>query len=94
LVTFVLLVRPALLHMQGWRGTGHGGFAGVLGEGLRNDGGRRHFVRVLFDQEGKLRSAGFQASHRLGSLPAAVGLVDLPPGAQYEPGRSVHVIPF
>ena len=53
---------------------------------------RRHFVGVLTDADGQVRSAGAQASHLLGSLAAADGLVDVPPQTTLAAGATVRVI--
>ena len=91
-VTFLLLVRPALRHWQGAVETGLLRRPGVLGEPLANRGDRRHFLRVRFAQDGKVYSAGGQASHALASLAAADGLVDLEPGARQAAGEPVTVL--
>ena len=78
-VTFLLLVRPALIRWQGARNVSLPVHAGTLAEPLVNPGDRRHFMRVLIDSTGQVHSAGPQASHILHSLAAANGLVDVPP---------------
>jgi len=78
LVTFLLLVRPALLRWQGATDVSPSVRHGVLAEPLVNHGERRHFMRVRVDSAGKVRSAGGQASHILSSVAAANGLVDVP----------------
>ena len=91
LVTFVLLVRPALLRMQGAIHVDLPSHSGVLLEQLSNRGDRRHFMRVCAESNGKVRLSGTQASHMLSSLAAANGLVDVPPGKTLEVGASVQV---
>ncbi len=94
-VTFVLLARPAILRWQG--ASRHGGMArashpGVLAEDFVNRDQRRpHFVRVIVDEQGKIRSAGVQASHALSSLAAANGLLEIAPGAVLAAGKIVSV---
>tara|TARA_B100000929_G_scaffold249588_1_gene208920 strand:+ start:1 stop:1059 length:1059 start_codon:yes stop_codon:yes gene_type:complete len=91
LVTYLLLVRPALLNMQGaaeWRLAKR---PGCLVDELANKGDRRHFVRVTIDDHGLVRSVGGQHSHMLGSLAKANGLVDLPPGTRLAKGDPVNV---
>ena len=78
LVTFLLLVRPALLRWQGAANIALPVLPGVLAQPLVNEGGRRHFMRVKVDPAGKTVSAGFQAAHVLSSMAAANGLVDVP----------------
>jgi len=92
LVTYLLLVRPALLKMQGaaeWRLAKR---PGCLADELANKGDRRHFVRVTIDDRGLVRSAGGQRSHLLGSLARANGLVDLPSGSRLAKGDPVDVL--
>jgi molybdopterin molybdotransferase len=91
-VTFLLLVRPALLRWQGVAAVGLPAFPGVLAEPLANLGFRRHFMRVAMDASGKVHSAGAQASHALSSLAAANGLVDVPPESTLPAGSNVRVL--
>jgi molybdopterin molybdotransferase len=92
LITFLLLVRPALLRCQGAAEIALPTHPGRLAESLVNRGERRHFFRVRVDQTGQICSAGLQASHALGSLAAANGLVDVPPHTTLEAGASVQVL--
>ena len=91
-VTFLLLVRPAILRWQGANKTSLPAHPGVLGEALSNTGERRHFVRVREDATGKVFSAGKQASHALCSMAAADGLLDVPPRTTLAIGSSVTVL--
>lgn len=91
IVTFVLLVRPALLRMQGAMNVDLPSHSGVLSEPFTNKGDRRHFVRVCVEGNGKVRLSGTQASHMLSSLAAGNGLVDVPPGKTLETGATVQV---
>jgi molybdopterin molybdotransferase len=79
MVTFFLLARPALLRLQGARDLHPPLSWGRLAGSLSNKGDRRHFIRVILDAEGRIKSAGSHASHLLSSLAPASGLVDLPP---------------
>jgi molybdopterin molybdotransferase len=63
----------------------------VLAEPLTNQGARRHFLRVRVTADGKVFSAGHQASHALASLAAADGLLDLPADTALAAGQSVAV---
>jgi molybdopterin molybdotransferase len=92
LVTFHLLVRPVLRWMQGAEKAPWVRVPARLAEPLSNESQRRHFVRVQFDSQGRVRSAGLQASHALSSLALADGLVDVPPGTVLRSGRTVSVI--
>jgi len=91
LVSFLLLVRPALLRWQGAEELEMPGGLGILTEALSNPGPRRHFVRVIADSKGAVSLAGTQASHMLSSLAAANGLVDLSPQTTIPAGSSVLV---
>jgi molybdopterin molybdotransferase len=92
LVTFLLLVRPAVLRWQGAREVSLPRHPGMLAEPLSNPGQRRHFMRVQADDNGSVRSAGIQASHVLSSLAVANGLVDVPPETTLQAGASVQVM--
>ena len=92
LVTYLLMVRPALLNMQGARGWRLAKRPGRLVDEMINRGDRRHFVRVTIDDQGLVRSAGGQRSHMLGSLAKANGLVDLTPKSRLAKGERIEVI--
>ena len=92
LVTFWMLVRPALLCMAGANDVGARISFGTLAEEIRNPGDRRHFVRVTIDGEGNVRASGPQASHRLASLAASNGLADVAAGETWPAGKTVKVI--
>jgi molybdopterin molybdotransferase len=91
LLTFLLLVRPAVLRWQGAKDVSLPRVPGTMGERFRNSGPRRHFIRVKIDADGKVFSAGDQNSHILNSLAASNGLVDVPPETTLEPGTRVQV---
>lgn len=91
-VTFLLLVRPALIRLQGGVETGLPVAVGVLAEPLSNPGNRRHFVRVCLDHAGAVKASGPQGSHVMSGLADANGLLDVPPGADWEQGRVVPVL--
>src|SRR5262249_7080600 len=92
LVTFLLLVRPALLRWQGANDVALSTYPGVLAEPLANPGNRRHFMRVKMDRDGKVYSAGAQASHMLSSLASADGLIDAAPETNLPSGATVPVM--
>jgi len=92
LVTFLLLLRPALGRMQGATGVSLPKSNGALAEPVANPGDRRHFVRVVVDDAGRVRSAGTQASHSLSSLAKANGLLDVPPRTSLAEGAAVTVL--
>lgn len=91
-VTFLLLVRPALVRWQGAGAANLPTSPGTLAEALANPGDRRHFMRVSIDSAGQVRSAGAQASHIMLSLAAANGLVDVPPKTSLPAGSVVPVM--
>lgn len=90
LVTFLVLVRPALLRMAGAREVELPRVGGVLLDRAVNRGDRRHFMRVRLEQ-GNVRVLGTQASHMLGSIGNANGLLEVPPETTLEPGAAVSV---
>jgi molybdopterin molybdotransferase len=92
MVTFFLLVRPALLRWQGASDTAPTIHPATLGEPLTNRADRRHFFRVTLDASGAARSSGVQASHFLSSLADAHGLVDVRPATTLEAGQTVRVM--
>ena len=91
-VTFLMLVRPAILRWQGAKNVSLPTHTAVLGESISNSGDRRHFVRVRASADGKIFSAGKQASHALFSLSAAEGLLDVPPQTTFTDGSRVNVL--
>lgn len=91
-VTFLLLVRPAILRWQGAVATGLPVSIGTLEEPLSNPDNRRHFMRVVMDGKGRVRSGGVQASHILSSLAVAQGLIDLPPKTTLSAGTSAEIL--
>jgi molybdopterin molybdotransferase len=92
LVTFLLLVRPAVWRWQDATNVEPSSVTCVLAEALPNPGTRRHFVRVRVDENGQARSSGGQASHMLSSFALANGLVDVPPSTTLGVGTVVRVI--
>ncbi len=91
-VTFLLLARPALMRWQGARATALPEQPGRTAEAFSNSGDRRHFLRVRVDATGLVHSTGRQASHALGSLAAANGLLSLPPNSSRAAGENVMVL--
>jgi len=91
-VTFLLLVRPALMRWQGASETSLLSHPAVLSEPLNNSGNRRHFMRVIVQMDGTVVSSGMQASHALSSLANANGLVDVPPSTVLAAGETVKVL--
>jgi molybdopterin molybdotransferase len=92
-VTFLLLVRSAILRWQGQTNVSLLESSEKLAETLTNKGDRRHFVRVRRDEKsGGIKASGTQASHTLSSLANADGLVDVPPKAVFTQGQIAKVL--
>ena len=91
-VTFLLLARPAIMHMQRAANVALPGHPALLEEEVHNHGDRRHFMRVIVDAQGNVRSSGRQASHMLSSLGAGNALLELPPRVAWPVGRTVNVL--
>ena len=91
-VTAVLIALPALRRLQGHARPGLAAVPGILSAPLSNPGDRRHFMRVILEDDGRVRSAGVQASHILGPLAQANGLVDVPPATEWPAGTQVRVL--
>ncbi|MBC8001344.1 MAG: molybdopterin molybdotransferase MoeA [Opitutaceae bacterium] len=92
MVTFALLVRPALLRLQGAAEWSLPVLRADLAESLVNNGDRRHFMRVCRDPKGLIKSAGGQGSHQLSSLADAEGLVDVPAKTSLPAGSRVSML--
>ena len=91
-VTFLLLVHPALQVMQGARDWAMRTVRGELAEAVGNPAERRHFMRVVMDHQGMVRSSGIQGSHTVSALAKANGLIDVPPRTTWRPGQVVNVM--
>lgn len=81
MVTFEVLVRPALLRMAGQRALHRPRIPAVLGETLTKKAGRLHFVRVRLERQGHqvvARTTGNQSSGVLRSMVDAQGLLIFP----------------
>jgi molybdopterin molybdotransferase len=94
LVTFLVLVRPALLRWQGASQIQLPAHPATLAAPLVNGGDRRHFMRVKVDPTGQVQSAGVQASHILNSMAEANALIDVPPETTLTAGQTVNVLRF
>jgi molybdopterin molybdotransferase len=91
-VTFCLLVRPALIRLQGGRDVALRRCCGVLGEPVGNPSDRRHFMRVRIDGGGKVTLAGRQGSHLLSGLAVANALLEVPPQCEWPAGERVETL--
>jgi molybdopterin molybdotransferase len=97
LVTFLLLVRPVLLRLQGVPVAMLGMSRGLpLRAAFRSTKAdtRREFVRARLDADGNVTVYPNQSSGVLTSMVWADGLVDIPAGALVEPGQTVSFIPM
>ncbi len=92
MVTCLLLVRPALLRMQGASATSPRSVRTELATALGNDGSRRHYVRVRFTSSGTVEECGLQASHAIGGFALSDGLVAVPPHTTIRAGETVGVL--
>ena len=92
MVTFLVLARPAILKMTGVIDTSPPSHPAKLATPLANRGDRRHFMRVFVDAEGKAHPAGLQASHAVGPMGRANGLVDVPSESVLPENTTVQVI--
>lgn len=91
-VTFLKLVRPALLKMMGANAdeVGLRRAQARLTEDCRNDGDRAHYIRGRYES-GSFTPIGRQESHALFGLSRANGLTRVAAGAGYSAGDSVTV---
>jgi molybdopterin molybdotransferase len=94
LVTFLVLVRPALLKLQGATRLTPRGYRLVAGFDWPRPDKRREFLRVRLDDDGGLAMFANQSSGVLTSAFWADGLLDNPPGQAIKAGDAVRFIPF
>ncbi|PTT80061.1 molybdopterin molybdenumtransferase MoeA [Pelomonas sp. HMWF004] len=94
LVTFLVLVRPVLLKLQGARQLTPRAYRVAAGFDWPKPDKRREFLRVRLDDEGGLALFSNQSSGVLTSAFWADGLVDNPPGHAFKAGDAVRFLPF
>jgi molybdopterin molybdotransferase len=94
LVTFLVLVRPFLLKLQGANRTAPRGYRLAAGFDWPKPDKRREFLRVRLDEEGGLAMFSNQSSGVLTSAFWADGLLDNPAGQAFKAGDAVRFIPF
>jgi molybdopterin molybdotransferase len=94
LVTFLVLVRPALLKLQGASRLAPRGYRIAAGFDWPKPDKRREFMRVRLDEENGLALFGNQSSGVLTSALWADGLLDNPPGQAFKAGDAVRFIPL
>ncbi|MFT7774283.1 gephyrin-like molybdotransferase Glp [Roseateles sp.] len=94
LVTFLVLVRPFLLKLQGATYLAPRGYRIAAGFDWPRPDKRREFLRVSLDDANGLALFGNQSSGVLTSAFWADGLLDNPPGHAFKAGDTVRFIPF
>lgn len=94
LVTFLVLVRPFLLKLQGAARLAPQGYCIAAGFDWPRPDKRREFLRVRLDEAGGLALFGNQSSGVLTSAFWADGLLDNPAGRAFKTGDTVRFIPF
>jgi len=93
-VTFLLLVRPVILRLQGATALTPRGFSLRADFAWPRADKRREFLRARLNERGGLDLFANQSSGVLTSAVWGDGLVDNPPGQTVAPGQMVHFIPF
>jgi molybdopterin molybdotransferase len=93
-VTFVLLVRPFLLRMQGVQDVATKSIAARADFDWPSADKRREFLRVRRNDQGGLSLFSNQSSGVLTSAVWGDGLIDTPPGEAFQYGATVRYIPF
>lgn len=93
-VTFLLLVRPAVLKLQHAANVHLPALDGVMAERTQNRGDRPHFIRGIMSPDRVIRTSGPQASHLFRSFARANVLVRIPADAVLEQGTSVKALLF
>jgi molybdopterin molybdotransferase len=94
-VSFEVFVRPALQAMQGLDPVGTPRTEAVTAAGWRTPPGRRQFMPVAFDADGRIRpaTAGGSGSHLAGGLAHAEGFAIVPADAdEVRAGESLPVM--
>ena len=91
-VTFVILVRPFLLHCLGMRDVGPHGFEVRADFSHRGDALRREFLRARINDAGGVELFASQSAAVLSSVAWAHGLVDLAAGVAVSHGQPVRFL--
>ena len=91
ITSFVYLVRPALLVMQGASDTAGPRACGRLTRAVENRDGRPHFLRVSVGRDGSVCPVGLQGSHAIYGLSQADGWLRVDAGCQLANGQEVTV---
>ena len=93
-ITFVLLVRPFLLRLQGVVDVAPKSVAASAGFDWPKADARREFLRVRRGRDGRLERYANQGSGVLTSIAWADGVVDNPPNTPIAAGDAVRFIPW
>ncbi len=93
-VTFLVLVRPFLLQLQGMAGVAMETVAARADFTWARPDKRREFLRVRRNANGGLDLFPNQSSGVLTSVVWGDGLIDNPPGCAIAPGDTVRFVPF
>ena len=94
-VTFLMVVRPALLRLCGAADVPSLEVKATLADEIRHKPGREEFQRGTLLGDMTVRSTGDQGSNRLASLHGANCLIRVPKSqGNLEPGSAVTVLPF
>jgi molybdopterin molybdotransferase len=94
-VTFLVLVRPALLRLRGLTDLELPAVDAEAAEDFVNDAERTHFMRAMFEwRDGKrfVKPLPRQGSHVISSLANADCLVEVAPGEKIERGATVRAM--
>jgi molybdopterin molybdotransferase len=98
IVTFLLLAKPALMHLAGALPRPATRFQALLSEPIRHAPGREEYQRGRFELDGAaltVRTTGDQSSNRLATFSGADCLIRIPKDTHDLPaGTSVEVLPF
>lgn len=90
--TFMLLVRPALLKMQGATNLKPPSQKGKLAETVSNPDDRPHFMRIRWNEAREVLPAGLQSSHAVHGLSQADGWLLVNPGQTLKAGQTVSIL--
>jgi molybdopterin molybdotransferase len=93
-VTFLVLVRPFLLHLQGMRTVAMKTVAARADFTWAKPDKRREFLRARRNADGALELFSNQSSGVLTSAVWGDGLIDNPPGRAIAPGDTVQFVAF
>ncbi len=93
-VTFLILVRPFIRHLQGVARPMARSYRLPVGFSWDKDSGLHEFLRVYMDEEGRLQQFPHQGSGVVHALVGSDGLAVKPPHLKFQPGDLMEFIPF